>query len=82
MVQPAHTGLCVGDDSGERLVHFVGNGRRQFAQRGHAGYMCEFRLRAAQRLFGVICADRRRNIGAGAPIAQEVAVSVKERLAA
>ncbi len=51
-------------------------------QRRHTRYVCEFRLRLAQRLFGVICADRRSNIGAGPPIAEKISLCVKNRLAA
>src|SRR6202521_2824777 len=38
-VEPEQTGLGIGDDGGERLVHFMGNGGRQFAQRRHARYV-------------------------------------------
>src|SRR6266403_1500761 len=51
-------------------------------ERRHARYMCEFRLRLAQCLFGVICADHRRNIGAGPTITKKIAACVKEWLAA
>src|SRR5260370_41095164 len=60
----------------------MGDGGRQFAQRRHARYMREFRLRLTQCLFGVIGADRRSNIGAGAPIAEKIAVCVIKWLAA
>ena len=72
----------VGDDGGERLVYFMGDGGGQFAQRRHARDMCEFRLRLAQCLLGLICADRRRDIGAGATIAEKIAVCVENWLAA
>src|SRR5258708_13321444 len=60
----------------------MGDGSRHFAQHSHARYMCEFRLRLAQFLFGVICADRRRNIGAGAPITKKITACVIKWLAA
>src|SRR6476620_6852185 len=81
-VQPAQTGLGVGDDSGERLIHFMGYGGCEFAQCGHATYVCEFHLRFAQRLFGVICADYCSNVGAGAPIAEKISLCVENWLAA
>ncbi len=65
-VEPAQTGLGIGDDGCERLVHFMGDGGRQFAQCRHARYVREFRLRLAQCVFGVISADLRRIIGSGA----------------
>src|SRR5260370_7861249 len=60
----------------------MGDGGRQFAQRRHGRYMRESRLRLTQCLFGVIGADRRSNIGAGAPIAEKIAVCVIKWLAA
>ena len=81
-VEPAQTGLGIDNDGGERLVHFMGDGGSQFTQRRHARYMCEFRLRPAQRLLGIICADRRSNIGASAAIADEISLCVKQRLTA
>src|ERR1700693_5468706 len=81
-VEPPQTGLAVGDDGGERLVHFMRDRGRQFAQGCYAHDMRQVRLRVAQRLFGVNCADRRSNIGAGAPIAEKIAVCVIKWLAA
>src|SRR3981081_4366411 len=43
-IEPAQTGLGVGDDAGERLVHFMGDGGCQFAQRRQARYACELHL--------------------------------------
>src|ERR1700730_9704495 len=60
----------------------MGDGGREFSQRSHACNVCEFCLRFAQRPFGVIRADRRRNIGAGASIAEKIAVCVIKWLAA
>ena len=37
----------VGDDGGERLVHFIGAQSCQFAQRRHARDVCKFSLRFA-----------------------------------
>src|ERR1700722_3310468 len=50
-VEPAQTGLRVGDDAGERLVHFMGDRGRQFAQRRHARYACELHLCIEEALF-------------------------------
>src|ERR1700678_4270841 len=44
--------------------------------------MREFRLRLAQRLFSVICANRCSNVGADASIAQKLAICVKKGFAA
>ena len=60
----------------------MGDGGGQFAQGSHACNVCEFCLCFAQSLFGVICADRRRNIGAGAPIAEKISLCVVKWLAA
>src|SRR4051794_1438196 len=60
----------------------MGDGGSQFTQRRHARYMCEFRLRPAQRLLGIICADPRSNIGASTAIADEISLCVKQRLTA
>ena len=68
-VKPSEACIAKHDDGGERLVHFMGDGGRQFAQCRHARDVREFRLRLAQCVFGVISADLRRNIGSGAPIA-------------
>src|SRR5258708_22996089 len=80
--EPAQTGLGVGDDGGERLVHFVGDRGRQFAQGYYARYVCELHLRFAKRLFGVIRADICSNVGAGAPIAEKISLCTENRLAA
>src|SRR5258708_19792553 len=60
----------------------MGDGGRQLAERRQARYMCECRLRLAQCPFGVIRADRCRNIGGGATITEKIAACVKEWLAA
>src|SRR6202162_5540260 len=49
--EPAQTGLGVGDDTGERLVHFMGDRCRQFAQGCYARYVCELHLSIAEALF-------------------------------
>ena len=49
--KPHHAGIGVGDDGGERLVHFVGDGRRQRAHRAHAGDARELGLRFVIRVF-------------------------------
>ena len=46
-------GLGVSDHRGERLVHFMSDGGRQFAQRRHPRDMREFRSRLAQLLLGL-----------------------------
>src|ERR1700685_4032093 len=53
-VEPAQTGLGVGDDAGERLFHFVGDRSRQFAQGCYAHDMGQIRLRVAQCLLEVL----------------------------
>jgi hypothetical protein len=60
----------------------MGDGGCQFAQRRDARYPRELRLRLAQRLFGVIRADCRGNIGSGASITKKTAACVKQWLAA
>jgi len=60
----------------------MGDGGCQFAERCDTRYMRECRLRLAQCLFGVIGADRGRDIGASATIAEKLAFRVKQRLAA
>ena len=51
-VEPAQACGGVGDDGGERLVHFMGDRRGEFAQRRHARDMREVRLRFMQLRFG------------------------------
>src|SRR5260221_11197176 len=41
----------VGDDGGERLVHFMGDRGRQFAKGCYARYVCEFHLSIEEALF-------------------------------
>src|SRR5467141_3170409 len=43
-VEPTPAGRRGIDDGGERLVHFMGDGGCQFAQRRHARYACELHL--------------------------------------
>jgi hypothetical protein len=43
--EPAQTGLGVGDDGGERLVHFMGDRGHQLAHRRDAVGVREFQLR-------------------------------------
>src|SRR5260221_10312523 len=43
-VQPAQTGLRVGNDAGEGLIHFMADGSCQLAQSRHARYACELHL--------------------------------------
>src|SRR5882672_3267392 len=50
-VQPAQTGLRVGNDAGERLIHFMADGSCQFAQSRHARYVREFHLGFEETLF-------------------------------
>src|SRR5258708_7327724 len=53
-VETAQTGLGVGDDGGERLVHFMGDRGRNFPERRDARYVCEIRLRLTKRFFGAL----------------------------
>ena len=78
-VQPPQARVGIGDDRGERLVHFMGDGSCQFAQGSDAGYMGEFRLRLVQRLLGLICTDHGGDIGTGTAIAEKISLRVKER---
>jgi len=55
-VEPAQTGLGVGDDGGERLVHFMGDRGCNFPERRDARYVCEIRLRLTKRFFGALSA--------------------------
>src|ERR1700676_2960241 len=66
-VEPPQTGLRVGDDGGERLVHFMGDGGCQLAQHRHARYVCKLHLRLAQgfrgeHMFGKVSADREHGL--------------------
>src|SRR3981189_81496 len=51
-VKPSEACIAKRDDGGERLVYFMGDGGGQFAQRRHARYVCELRLRLAQGFRG------------------------------
>src|ERR1700693_4047789 len=53
-VEPAQTGLGVGDDAGARLGHFVGERSRQLAQGCYAHNMRQIRVRLAQCLLDVL----------------------------
>src|ERR1700722_1169423 len=50
-IEPAETGFGVGYDTGERLIHFVGDGGCQLAQCRHPRYACELHLRIHEALF-------------------------------
>src|SRR5271154_4935429 len=60
----------------------MGDGNCQFTERCYTRYMCEFYLGLAQLLFGVICEDRRGDIGAGASVTEKIAACVKKWFAA
>ena len=81
-IEPAQAGSRGVDDRGERLVHFMRDRGCHFSQHCHPRDMGEFRLRLAQCPLGVISADRRSDIGAGAPIAEKISLCVEKRLAA
>src|ERR1700730_17448612 len=80
--EPAQARAAIGDDGSKRLVDFGGARSRQLSQSRDASDVCELCLHIAQRLFGLICADRRGYVGGHAPITEEVDFCVKEWLAA
>src|ERR1700726_2338205 len=50
-VEPAQTGLRVGDDASERLVHFMGDRGGELPHRGDTIDMCELLLGVEEALF-------------------------------
>src|SRR5258708_39181003 len=48
-IEPAQTSFGVGDDGGERLVHFMRDGGGQPAQGCYSHAIAQVRLRVAQR---------------------------------
>ena len=58
----------------------MGNLGCQFAQCRHAHDMRQFCLRLTQCLLRLIGADRRRNIGSAAPIAEKFSLVAEDRL--
>src|ERR1700733_1233340 len=81
-VKPAQRCLRIGNNRGKWLVYFMGYRCRQLAKHGHSRHMCELGLRRPEVLFGLLRAFQGSDFGTGAPIAEEVAVDIEERLAA
>src|ERR1700722_13885269 len=81
-VKPAQRCLRIGNNRGKWLVYFMGYRCRQLAKHGHSRHMCEFGLRRPEVVLRLLRAFQRGDIGASAPITEEVAVDIEERFAA